>query len=76
MKQDHISERNRKLVNAYYNIFTSSDGELVLEHLHTVVKRTGIDGANPNPNQAVYAMAQLALLDLIENKIQEAQRKI
>lgn len=60
----------KKILHAYWKVFNTKEGNIVLEDLWKVVKRTSIDVKAIDRNKAVYRLAQESLLESIENKIE------
>lgn len=62
---------DESLLAAFGRCFDNDDGEVVLEYLTHIVRRNSLDMKDPNPHQAIYRVAQEALLSNIENKLEE-----
>jgi len=76
-KMPEVNENSKytKTITAYFNVFNTPDGEIVLNDLWEIVGRTGLDAKDPNPNSAIYRLAQQAVLETIENKILAYNKK-
>ena len=53
----------------YRELFSSANGQAVLEDLERIAQMTRLDSDNPNPQAAVWKCAQQALLQRIYNQI-------
>jgi hypothetical protein len=65
-----ITKENEMNKN-YTAVFQTAAGQRVLDDLDRVVNMTKIDANNPNPNSAVWKVAQQALLQRIYNQIDQ-----
>ena len=55
----------------YRELFSTANGQAVLEDLERIVQMTRLDANDPNPNSAIWKCAQQALLQRIYNQITE-----
>lgn len=62
----------QKIRNAYKIVFGTGAGELVLADLQRIASSYSIDKHNPNPQSALYAIAQQDLINRIYNRIGDA----
>ena len=54
----------------YRALFSTPNGEAVLNDLERIAQMTRLDSDNPNPQAAVWKCAQQALLQRIYNQIE------
>jgi len=64
----------KRLNYAYWSVFSTKEGQMVLDDLWFIVKRTSLDARNIEPNKAVFRLAQEQLLETIERKIETHER--
>jgi hypothetical protein len=55
----------------YRELFSTPNGQAVLEDLERIVQMTRLDANDPNANSAIWKCAQQALLQRIYNQITE-----
>lgn len=55
----------------YRELFSSANGQAVLQDLERIVQMTRLDANSPNPNSAIWKCAQQALLQRIYNQLNQ-----